>query len=149
MKCKSHKQDNLFLLIKSLTKSEKRQFKLYVGRMGSNNNAKFLSLFNFLTQEKQEKDLCKRKSDMIDLETTLEDTREKRSVLERKNVELNCQLEALQEKFIQTNSEMGKLQEEVASIKATNDANKTQKETAESVTYLIRLKIWIVRAFCM
>ena len=26
-------KDNLFLLIKSLTKSEKRQFKLYVGRM--------------------------------------------------------------------------------------------------------------------
>lgn len=41
-------KDNLFQLIKSLTKSEKRQFKLYVGRMGSNNNAKFLSLFNFL-----------------------------------------------------------------------------------------------------
>ncbi len=41
-------KDNLFLLIKSLTKSEKRQFKLYVGRMGSNNNAKFLSLFNLL-----------------------------------------------------------------------------------------------------
>ena len=41
-------KDNLFILIKSLTKSEKRQFKLYVGRMGSNNNAKFLSLFNFL-----------------------------------------------------------------------------------------------------
>ena len=41
-------KDNLFLLIKSLTKSEKRQFKLYVGRMGSNINAKFLSLFNFL-----------------------------------------------------------------------------------------------------
>ncbi len=41
-------KDNLFQLIKSLTKSEKRQFKLYVGRMGSNNNAKFISLFNFL-----------------------------------------------------------------------------------------------------
>ena len=41
-------KDNLFILIKSLTKSEKSQFKLYVGRMGSNNNAKFLSLFNFL-----------------------------------------------------------------------------------------------------
>ena len=37
-------KDNLFQLIKSLTKSEKRQFKLYVGRMGSNNNAKFLSV---------------------------------------------------------------------------------------------------------
>ena len=44
----NEQKDNLFQLIKSLTKSEKRQFKLYVGRMGSNNNAKFLSLFNFL-----------------------------------------------------------------------------------------------------
>ena len=44
----NEQKDNLFKLIKSLTKSEKRQFKLYVGRMGSNNNAKFLSLFNFL-----------------------------------------------------------------------------------------------------
>ena len=42
----NEQKDNLFQLIKSLTKSEKRQFKLYVGRMGSNNNAKFLSLFN-------------------------------------------------------------------------------------------------------
>ena len=44
----NEQKDNLFQLIKSLTKSEKRKFKLYVGRMGSNNNAKFLSLFNFL-----------------------------------------------------------------------------------------------------
>ena len=41
-------KDNLFVLIKSLTKSEKRQFKLYVGRMGSNEDSKFLSLFNVL-----------------------------------------------------------------------------------------------------
>ena len=41
-------KDNLFQLIKSLTKSEKRQFKLYVGRMGSNNDSKFLNLFNLL-----------------------------------------------------------------------------------------------------
>ena len=34
-------KDNLFQLIKSLSKSEKRQFKLYVGRMGSN-DSKFL-----------------------------------------------------------------------------------------------------------
>lgn len=44
---KKHK-DNLFLLIKSLTKSEKRQFKLYVGRIEGNADAKFLKLFNFL-----------------------------------------------------------------------------------------------------
>ncbi|SDG58373.1 hypothetical protein [Psychroflexus sediminis] len=41
-------KDNLFLLIKSLTKSEKRQFKLYVGRIEGNTDAKFLNLFNFL-----------------------------------------------------------------------------------------------------
>ena len=41
-------KDNLFVLIKSLTKSEKRQFKLYVGRMDSNEDSKFLKLFNQL-----------------------------------------------------------------------------------------------------
>lgn len=41
-------KDNLFQLIKSLTKSEKRQFKLYVGRLGVNTDSKFLNLFNFL-----------------------------------------------------------------------------------------------------
>jgi hypothetical protein len=38
----------LFDLIKSLTKSEKRQFKLYVGRLGGNTDAKFITLFNLL-----------------------------------------------------------------------------------------------------
>lgn len=41
-------KDNLFLLIKSLTKSEKRQFKLFVGRLDVNSDAKFLQLFVFL-----------------------------------------------------------------------------------------------------
>ncbi len=41
-------KDNLFLLVKSLTKSEKRQFKLYVGRLGVNADSKFLSVFNVL-----------------------------------------------------------------------------------------------------
>ncbi|MBT8310935.1 MAG: hypothetical protein HKO72_05100 [Flavobacteriaceae bacterium] len=41
-------KDNLFLLVKSLTKSEKRQFKLYVGRLGVNTDSKFLKLFNLL-----------------------------------------------------------------------------------------------------
>lgn len=41
-------KDSLFLLIKTLTKSEKRQFKLYVGRIEGNQDAKFLNLFNFL-----------------------------------------------------------------------------------------------------
>ncbi|KQC31973.1 hypothetical protein AAU57_00530 [Nonlabens sp. YIK11] len=41
-------KDPLFVLIKSLTKSEKRQFKLYVGRLGVNADSKFLNLFNVL-----------------------------------------------------------------------------------------------------
>ncbi len=41
-------KDTLFVLIKSLSKSEKRQFKLYVGRLGVNTDAKFLALFNLL-----------------------------------------------------------------------------------------------------
>jgi len=41
-------KENLFVLIKSLSKSEKRQFKLYVGRMESNLNSKFLILFTLL-----------------------------------------------------------------------------------------------------
>ncbi len=40
--------DNLFALIKSLTKSEKRQFKIYAGRLGVNTDSKFISLFNTL-----------------------------------------------------------------------------------------------------
>lgn len=43
----AHK-DALFVLVKSLSKSEKRQFKLYVGRLGVNTDAKFLALFNLL-----------------------------------------------------------------------------------------------------
>jgi hypothetical protein len=45
-------KDNLFVLIKSLSKSEKRQFKLYVGRLGVNSDAKFLALFNLLDKLK-------------------------------------------------------------------------------------------------
>jgi hypothetical protein len=41
-------KDNLFDLVKSLSKSEKRQFKLYVGRLGVNEDSKFLMLFNVL-----------------------------------------------------------------------------------------------------
>lgn len=41
-------KDNLFILVKSLSKSEKRQFKLYVGRLGVNEDSKFLMLFNIL-----------------------------------------------------------------------------------------------------
>ena len=45
-------KDNLFVLVKSLTKSEKRQFKLYVGRLGVNEDSKFLLLFNLLQKLK-------------------------------------------------------------------------------------------------
>ncbi len=43
----AHK-DALFILVKSLSKSEKRQFKLYVGRLGVNTDAKFIALFNLM-----------------------------------------------------------------------------------------------------
>ncbi len=41
-------KDPLFVLLKSLSKSEKRQFKVYVGRLGVNTDSKFLALFNHL-----------------------------------------------------------------------------------------------------
>ena len=45
-------KDNLFVLIRSLTKSEKRQFKLYIGRLGVNEDSKFLLLFKVLEKLK-------------------------------------------------------------------------------------------------
>lgn len=48
----AHK-DALFVLVKSLSKSEKRQFKLYVGRLGVNADAKFLALFNLMDKIKR------------------------------------------------------------------------------------------------
>ena len=45
-------KDNLFVLIRSLTKSEKRQFKLYIGRLGVNEDSKFLLLFKILEKLK-------------------------------------------------------------------------------------------------
>lgn len=42
------KTDALFLLVKSLTKSEKRQFKLYAGRLGGNSEKNFMALFSLL-----------------------------------------------------------------------------------------------------
>jgi len=44
--------DPLFRLIKSLSKSEKRQFNLYVGRLGGNIESKFFSLFKLLEKQK-------------------------------------------------------------------------------------------------
>lgn len=49
----NEQKDNLFLLIKTLTKSEKRQFKLFVGRMGSNSDSKFLNLFNVMDKSER------------------------------------------------------------------------------------------------
>jgi len=40
--------DHLYKLIKSMTKAEKRNFKLYVKRLGDNENVKFLKLFNII-----------------------------------------------------------------------------------------------------
>ncbi len=42
------KKDILFSLIKSLSKSEKRQFKLYAGRLGGNSEKNFMALFTVL-----------------------------------------------------------------------------------------------------
>jgi len=44
----SNQKEPIFKLIKSLSKSEKRQFKLFAGRLEGNSNAKFLTLFNHL-----------------------------------------------------------------------------------------------------
>ena len=44
----NNQNDTLFMLIKSFTKSEKRQFSLFVGRLEGNNEAKFFSLFKLL-----------------------------------------------------------------------------------------------------
>ena len=44
--------DSLFVLIKSLSKSEKRQFKLYAGRLDGNTNAKFMALFDIIDKMK-------------------------------------------------------------------------------------------------
>jgi len=44
----NNQKDPLFILIKSLSKSEKRQFKLFVGRLEGNTDSKFLALFNYL-----------------------------------------------------------------------------------------------------
>lgn len=43
--------DHLFKLIKSLTKAEKRNFKLYVNRIGTAENVKFLSLFESIDKQ--------------------------------------------------------------------------------------------------
>lgn len=57
--------DALFILIKSLSKSEKRQFKLYVGRLVGNSEAKFLQLFEFLDKEKKYDEVSILKSGIV------------------------------------------------------------------------------------
>jgi len=44
--------DHLFKLVKSLTKSEKRNFRMYVRRIQGEGNAKFLQLFDLLDKQK-------------------------------------------------------------------------------------------------
>ncbi len=43
--------DHLYKLIKSLTKAEKRNFKLYVKRLGDSENVKFLKLFDIIDKQ--------------------------------------------------------------------------------------------------
>jgi len=45
--------ENLFSLIKSLSASEKRQFSLYVGRVGVNSDSKFLNLYKVMLRQKK------------------------------------------------------------------------------------------------
>ena len=54
--------DHLFKLIKTLTKSEKRNFKLYVNRIGGKENAKFIQMFDVLDKQKvyEEDQICKK-----------------------------------------------------------------------------------------
>ncbi|MAY23471.1 MAG: hypothetical protein CMC74_11885 [Flavobacteriaceae bacterium] len=57
-------KDPLFDLIKSLSKSEKRQFKLYVGRLGTNEESKFMQLLEILDklQQYDEKEILQHKN---------------------------------------------------------------------------------------
>ncbi len=54
--------DHLFKLIKTLTKSEKRNFKLYVNRIGGKENAKFIQLFDVIDKQREyeEDQICKK-----------------------------------------------------------------------------------------
>lgn len=45
-----NKSDHLFLLIKTLSKSEKINFKIYVNRIKKNRNSKFMKLFNIMSK---------------------------------------------------------------------------------------------------
>lgn len=44
----NHQKESLFVLIKSLSKSEKRQFKIFASRLETSTDTKFIELFNIL-----------------------------------------------------------------------------------------------------
>ncbi len=46
-------KDSLYLLIKSMTKAEKRNFKLYANRISTGGQAKFIRLFDLIDQQKE------------------------------------------------------------------------------------------------
>ena len=48
----NHKNDPLFDLIKSLTKTEKRHFRLFVNRSGNTDDVKFIKLFDAMESMK-------------------------------------------------------------------------------------------------
>ncbi len=50
---KRRSSDFVFQLIQAMTKSEKRQFKLYSGRLEANNTAKFVLLFDVLDKQRE------------------------------------------------------------------------------------------------
>ena len=75
------KNDTLFLLVKSLSKSEKRQFKLYAGRLGGNSEKNFMALFTILD-----------KMDEFDEKTILQKTNIKKQQLSNSKAHLYKQI---------------------------------------------------------
>jgi hypothetical protein len=52
----NNNKKQLYDLIQSLSKAEKRQFKIYTSRLGGNENSKFIQLFNILEKSKSYKE---------------------------------------------------------------------------------------------
>ncbi len=75
------KNDMLFSLVKSLSKSEKRQFKLYAGRLGGNSEKNFMTLFTVLD-----------KMDVFDEKTILQKTKIKKQQLSNSKAHLYRQI---------------------------------------------------------
>ncbi|MFV5696430.1 hypothetical protein ACM55G_13450 [Flavobacterium sp. LB3P122] len=61
----NHQKDFLFVLIKSLSKSEKRQFKIFASRLETSSNTKFIELFNILDKSDAYDEKLILKSDII------------------------------------------------------------------------------------